>query len=481
MERKSDKLLRDKLKGMEYPFDARAWNDMEAMLEGKKKKRGFVFWWLNGFFALALLGAGGYFFLQKNEPAYVVNHESEFVQTETSHKNASAKNDMDNFSSKENIVASENIPEQEINASINPAFQSNSKPPSASNNAASAENNFSGKNSANLNNVGNSRLTTQIGRTIMSAAKNHSQETALGFSASEEISVLEFPVANISEENNSTSENIVSENATEIVLNENEIALQDSINMNTLAEDEPNAKKEKDKKMKFQYSLGAVSYVGMSVVENNVFVKPPSWSIGIANEFMFFNRVSLSTAVSYAQTNFGIKNPSSHFYNPAPLSYTCHISELNILLGLKGYAVSNEKFRFYFHAGFQKHIRLKETFDYVMPKEAPPVSFPNTPSDNFSAEAPPQNTTFGSSNYESASHELLSGGGGQAESTSDFSINYANRNYSSFYVGSGVEFIAKEKWIFFAEPGYHHIIHLIGTQELRKRNVGLFMGMRVGF
>lgn len=41
MENNSDKQLRDKLSSTEFPFDPQAWEQMEAMLDKKKKRRGF--------------------------------------------------------------------------------------------------------------------------------------------------------------------------------------------------------------------------------------------------------------------------------------------------------------------------------------------------------------------------------------------------------------------------------------------------------
>ena len=48
MESNSDKQLREKLNGNEFPFDPRAWEKMEAMLDEKKKRRGFFWWWTGG-------------------------------------------------------------------------------------------------------------------------------------------------------------------------------------------------------------------------------------------------------------------------------------------------------------------------------------------------------------------------------------------------------------------------------------------------
>jgi hypothetical protein len=58
MESNADKQLREKLKGVEYPFDPQAWEQMEAMLDEKKKRRGFFWWWLGSIAAALLITAG---------------------------------------------------------------------------------------------------------------------------------------------------------------------------------------------------------------------------------------------------------------------------------------------------------------------------------------------------------------------------------------------------------------------------------------
>ncbi|MES2620072.1 MAG: hypothetical protein V4615_04400 [Bacteroidota bacterium] len=61
MENNSDKQLRDKLKGIEPPFDPKAWENMEVMLDKKKKRRGFFWLWAGGIAAsLLLVGVIGY-------------------------------------------------------------------------------------------------------------------------------------------------------------------------------------------------------------------------------------------------------------------------------------------------------------------------------------------------------------------------------------------------------------------------------------
>jgi len=42
MENNSDKQLRDKLNGTEFPFDPQAWEKMEAMLDKRKSARCFL-------------------------------------------------------------------------------------------------------------------------------------------------------------------------------------------------------------------------------------------------------------------------------------------------------------------------------------------------------------------------------------------------------------------------------------------------------
>src|SRR4051812_7675083 len=60
MENNSDKRMRDKLQGLQVPYDPQAWAAMEAMLDNKKKRRGIFWWWFGGVAASLLLGFGLY-------------------------------------------------------------------------------------------------------------------------------------------------------------------------------------------------------------------------------------------------------------------------------------------------------------------------------------------------------------------------------------------------------------------------------------
>src|SRR4051812_26944759 len=60
MENNSDKHLRDKLNSTEFPFDPQAWDKMESMLDGKKKRPVLFWWWAGGIAAALLFGMIGY-------------------------------------------------------------------------------------------------------------------------------------------------------------------------------------------------------------------------------------------------------------------------------------------------------------------------------------------------------------------------------------------------------------------------------------
>src|SRR4051812_11315651 len=54
----SDKQMRDKLKGIEAPYDPKAWGQMESMLDEKKERRPAFWWWFGGAAACMLLLGG---------------------------------------------------------------------------------------------------------------------------------------------------------------------------------------------------------------------------------------------------------------------------------------------------------------------------------------------------------------------------------------------------------------------------------------
>ena len=63
MESNGDKEMRDKLRGVELPFDPKAWEQMDAMLEKDRKPKIFFWWWTGGIAACLFMAAGifGYY------------------------------------------------------------------------------------------------------------------------------------------------------------------------------------------------------------------------------------------------------------------------------------------------------------------------------------------------------------------------------------------------------------------------------------
>ena len=140
-----------------------------------------------------------------------------------------------------------------------------------------------------------------------------------------------------------------------------------------------------------------------------------------------------------------------------------------IPIGIKAYAVSKSKFRFYLTAGIINHIKLKETFSYhyVNNNNMIGIGSGNLPSQTqFTQDPAPYANSLGYASY---------------YSTADYSINQAKRYYVSFYASAGTEFIVQRHFVLFTEPLFYMALQKVGIQEKYKYNLGLTGGFRYQF
>lgn len=79
-ENEFDKTLKDKISQMNFEFKDSYWNEMEALLDKKSKKRGFLLWWVSGISFASLFIAGAFFFFAHNGEIASTNNASTNIE-----------------------------------------------------------------------------------------------------------------------------------------------------------------------------------------------------------------------------------------------------------------------------------------------------------------------------------------------------------------------------------------------------------------
>jgi hypothetical protein len=531
MENNSDKIIREKLAGLQPHFEPQAWQQMEAMLNKNEKPKGFLFWWLGGIAFLLATGIVMYSALtvsneqlsMNNEKTTInnkqltVNNEPSSIES-TVRSQQSAEINSETINQKQQTINNKQLPIEKSSdnreqTSENNSPTKNDKPKTINNEQSSTEKTTDNKpkttnqkpktKNEQLTASGNTGKET-TSRKSSSAMNKSAEVTAMNNTTAvaetphtvQHNSSADAPPATIAENNIAVNENasVATPDAT-TPLQETTAAAETAVAEAVVVEDSISTKEEKqpeetaEKLMKpagkFHYSLGVASTVTATVTKGTL-APDPSYSIGFVNEFLFVNRVALSTGFNYSKTSYKMSDPNIEHSNTMPLELEANITELTIPLGVKVYPVSNNKFRYYVNTGIINHIKLQENFVYMLP--APDTStnpnLPQTTNDPVFNYVP-QTTNFGSTASEALFDANTIGGGGGGSSSSisnsDFSLNNAQRFYMSFYAATGVEFVIKKRLVIFAETLYFMNIHPLGVQDTRKHNFGMGSGIRVQF
>lgn len=476
-EEKNDKILRQQLQNLQVPYDAQAWNQMEAMLNKEQKKRGFIFWFTGAFCALLIMGSAAIYFYH--------NTKNNFINTETQ-------------------TANNNITSQENNPVTNKKNISTSQP-SATNNATifQPENNFSNKNEA-LNNT----VTTSVKNTLPEEkieSNNSSHKLAKNNNSKNSSSKLPIDRGSQSKKDNKTGNNIPSINAIAIANNNTnqetlipffiagiekiifEPAAMEFIDVKNAETNETTIVAPNKKKV--HYALGisgivAATTVGQQENATHNFFSKPYYAVGFAQEVQFGKRLAITNAFQYGKNYFEINSPRNNTFETQPEKYSCAITMLNIPVGVKFNIVAKEKFSWYVHAGINNHIKLKENFEFLIYPIDTTQPNPTPIPTNVSVQT---NLSGGlNTQYEAATEDFATSGNVRGadvyiNNTNDFSINNAKRYYASAYVATGVAYILKNKWHFFVEPTYQFSLHPIGIQEKTIKHLGVGSGFRFQF
>lgn len=504
MESNADKQLREKLKGVEYPFDPQAWEQMEAMLDEKKKRRGFFWWWFGGIAAALLITAGtiGYGLWLMGEEDRIARAEYAQEQELSESEKAVGSEQLAVSSSEEQMVKSkeqlandneeERAKGREQNENSNKEQLINGKEQKASGKEKTV--NSKGQETNNKQRTANNKQQTKTSPAAKQNRKGNQQQRTK--------EVLEQLASN---EANYSNSSVQTESATPAVP-VSATQKEEALSLNTMyallngKDDALNTDKKEEgklpkKKKWFTYSIGPMANVTGTILSNpfavdsnarnrSAFSKGASFMAGFQQEFLFVDRIALTTGFLYSQTSFNVPRTNlDNVYSRPPLAYTCNISEMNITTGIKANLVAKSNVRFYVHTGFIHHIKLTEKFTYTYPTDTVPTNIWNGSNVvNNSTGFPTQTNFNGNTGYEAAQYDMLSGvTKSTLVDTEPFSVNNAKRYYASFYAATGVEYILKRRWVFFTEPMFFMGLQRIGIQERTKYNVGVSGGFRYQF
>ena len=500
MENNSDKEMRDKLRGTEFPFDPRAWEQMESMLDADRKPRAFFWWWFGGVAACLLLATGilGYYELghrasnSQNTLALnkTVNNNTEpatnfKTEAPTQNTNSTNANSTDNVSPLANT------------ANPNDGFNTGNsvhRPKSVNSSTAGQQGASKIGNSLKGSKVKSPRVeshkstTNTLSKTgnEMSVGKKHNHKTGKSeTSVPRDALIASAPKAVNGSNTNETLAETKAPNQRAQLLDPISMEPVVAFEFPSATENGEDGMKKKDegdvnlKKLKkkiFVYSLGiAANVTGATLGHQNgaaaadVFNRTPSYMVGLTHDFMFFNRFAISNSIMFSQTSFTVYWPKT-IYGEGLENYTSKITELAVPIGLKVYAVNKSKIRFYLGAGVINHIKFKETFTY---------QYNATANSGYTFGVFPSQTQFtGISSPGFLTNSLSTG---SSTGTSEFSINHASRYYASFYANAGAEFIVDKHFVIFTESMFYMALQKVGVQDKYKYNLGLNAGFRYHF
>lgn len=450
MESNADKLMREKLNSTEFSFDPQAWEQMEMMLDQKKKRRAIFWWWFGGTgMAAALIGGLLWNSYLNTSPEGITTPAPTVITLTTT---------PGSISTEQNLPVPTRVTEKEkltYTASATPKLNTSAYK------------------------VGSNNLSQIVTTSEFAANASTSKESTLA-------------------ENSPIASSATSINSSELEVNEVLIAeaeqvvsavLDSALNELPVATDEPAVDLPVKRKSKFNYSLGLLANVSGTSVGKQVavstvsgtslFYKRPSFAIGLTNDFLFVDRLAISTGVLYAQTSFRVEKPKYSITDSVGTirNVRSDIRELQIPLMIKGYLYRSKAVSLFASVGVINHIKLREKFtiDYEVPvalNVAPPIT---TATDIQTIE---QFNSFTPTTENVTADFTAAKSSSSGES---FGMGRTKRYYASIYTSLGVEISLAKHFLLNAEPMYFFSAQKIGKQPQRKHNLGLNVGLRYTF
>lgn len=423
----SDKIIREKLQAAQYPFDPAAWADMEKMLDGKKKRRGIIWWSTLGVAATLLLSAGIY--------TGIYLH-SQSAKTETHASNQSAKTANSQYN----------------NA---PVFSS----------SATSQN-----QSSDLVNGANTINTTTITSNKTNTSSTSHDHKAVNNARNTTLSAYQQTA--------STEQPIIAARATfsfsEIELAPEPIkAVKYTCLYDDLEDGTPIIPDKLRRKSKITYKIGIESGVYEGYVKGT-FSDRPTWTLGLSQELGIGKYFAITNSILYSEVNFKVNNPDYPSNNYGyPDNYRSHIREVAIPIGIKVYPYSNKFFRVGLGISYISHIKLKETFDYKLHPIQNTSSFADAGTffpvtNDFGSGDPTKTITTATPPHTSPLPEY-------------YSLGNAKRYYGSLAYTAGIEIELPLHLSIAAEPCFMMSLEKIKMQNSRVFDFGMNTGIKYAF
>lgn len=464
----NDKLLRQKLGGYHAPFDENAWAQMDAMLNNRKKRRGFFWLWLSGASIAAVMGAVSLMLLSPKQNSFtaIANKSAEVSE------NVSSGNTQ--FSSAQiatNDIASQNQNTEDISAKqtasldVKSPIGSNNKPPYGTTNADGVAKISSTAKSLN---GGSEAKPSRSKKSTNSVAKNQYKKLL-----AKDKALAKTNAADVFKPSDVVGENIASTNVIRedvlfasihslpaFLLN-NEIAAAEILNDEKLEE---GTVKLPVKKKLFYYEIGAVAGASASFTQGK-FHHQANWFAGIQQAFRIGKYVAITNGVQYSKTSFALHDVSNTDTAFSPLSYSSNIHSVAIPVGVNVYPVSSQRVSWFIGAGVVNHIKVKENLSFDVPDDV--AKQIDNQTNNL--------TTTGNFTEQFWNEKSKS-----AASTNDYR-NGSKRYFANFYSTTGVEIKLLPSLLLNAGATYQLSISKTGNQNARPMFFGGEAGLRYRF
>ncbi len=438
----NDKMLRDKLGAFTAPFDAQGWEQMNAMLDNRKKRRGIFWWWLSGTSVAAVFATVGLFLLAPkadNEHwagGKVENGKMEKWsavkegRTTKNEKRAQGKEfetgagmremkSENSYANHASIITTpkHNQPstvQQKSSSTLKPLFTSFKKP-TANNNSQLSKNSFTKSNSISTE----TPATAQVREDALFASLNAQPASLLSFKA--------FGVS-------ATDERISDDGSVKLPV----------------------------KKKKFNYELGVVSGALASFTQQQIHNKA-NWFAGLQQSFRIGKYVAITNGIHYAKTSFSVHRVTNTDSSFSPFAYTSNIQSVSIPIGVNVYPVSTKRVDWYVGAGIVNNIKIKEDMLFELPSVTKQMdnlqNIPTTSGNIFEQHFSTSNETVNIGNYRMGSA----------------------RYFANFYARTGVEVKLLSNLLLNTGFNYQLSISNTGKQQARPMFFGGELGLRYRF
>ena len=455
----NDKLLREKLGGYNAPFDENAWAQMDAMLDNRKKRRGFFWLWFSGASVAAVMGAVSLMLLSPKQNSFtgIAGRSVEVSEYVSSNNSA-----LSTTKTAENNIQSQNRNTEDVNdktrASLETLSSENAHKPSSGSATADGvmENSSTAKgiNGGSAIKTSRSAAKRQYKKLIAKSSTSANDKTAEGLKAFGE---------NVAP-NNTVREDVLfaSINSLPAFLLSNEIAATEISSDEKV--DEGSVKLPVKKKL-FHYELGAVAGASASFTQGK-FHNQANWFAGMQQAFRIGKYVAITNGVNYSKTSFALNNVNNSDSSFSPMTYSSNIHSVAIPVGVNVYPVSSKRVSWFIGAGVVNHIKVKEDLNFEVPADV--AKLMNDPNYN-------PITTSGN-----AVEQFWQ----EKSKTANATDNYhqgSKRYFANFYSTTGVEVKLLPSLLLNAGATYQLSLSKTGNQNARPMFFGGEAGLRYRF